>query len=767
MTTDLDPRRSRRRYYSGCVAGSGLAIATFAWMITDGTWNFFQSGLNTDFYDVQARALLAGHWNMPPKVLAIEGIIEHHEAYMYYGPVPAVLRMPVLLLTHRFDGRLTEVSMLLAFVVALFFTARLGWKIRGLVAGDRPVSRTETLIAAAVMVMVGVGSNLFFLASDPFVYHEAEIWGAALALGSFDFLVGFLVKGRPLSAIFAGLFAMLSILTRGSVGAGPVAALGLTAFVWILASAPRQLGGHHVASWLGLGLRPATVTAPGATATTAQDPTATQPAPPTPAALPIPSLRVGALLLACVLVPIVSYAIINEIKFGTLFSLPLDKQVDTMISAHRRAVLKANGGSLFGLKYIPTALVAYFGPDAIKFTRLFPWVMFPDAARLIGHVRYDDRDWASSIPATMPALALTGLIGIVGVFLPARRRRAMAGAPTPESAAAAAAAPTAGAATEPGLAPAPLASPAATERALRIPILGALVGTAGVLTIAFIANRYLADFTPLIILGALAGVHLTVRFFRKTRPLWRFAPALGLTLVAVAGLWSNFGLSLVYQRELRPAVPLSVRAGFVAFQQHLDESLFGNPAQHVVRVSSLPPPAPAGALAIVGSCTALYESAGVGSGWDAVERSEVGGHYRLQLRFPRRASSHWWPILVNGKPNAGAYLALRSPSNGEYQFGYYFQAPGQKFVLGSTFSETPGTHLVDAVLDPLVHEVTVTVDGNTEFELGYFVRSNQPIYVGTNPLGGPVATRYPSKVVQREVRTPICNFIARRLPNIP
>ncbi|MGO9559231.1 MAG: hypothetical protein ACLPQS_10590 [Acidimicrobiales bacterium] len=758
MPTELELRRSRRRYSGGCIGGSGLAIAAFAWMITGGTWNFFQSGLNTEFYDVQARALLAGHWNMPPKVLAIEGIIEHHKAYMYYGPVPAILRMPVLLLTHRLDGRLTEVSMLLAFVVALTFTARLGWKIRCLVASDRLVSRTEAVIAAAVMVMVGVGSNLFFLASDPFIYHEAEIWGAAFALGSFDFLLGFLVKGRPFSAMFASLFATLAMLTRGSVGAGPVAALGLTALAWILTSAPPQLGGRHVASWLGLRLgyraRPAAAVGTGAAEDSTGPETVSaelagaetgsaelagaETAP--PAALPTPSLVVGALLLACVLAPVLSYAIINEIKFGTLFSLPLDKQVDTLINAHRRAVLKANGGSLFGLKFVPTALVAYFGLDAVKFTRIFPWVMFPNAAHVIGHVLYDDRDWASSIPVTMPALALTGLIGIVGVFLPARRRGRRSSAPAPVL---------------------------PKERALRIPILGAAVGTAGVLTIAFIANRYLADFMPLAILCALAGVHLTVRFFRKTRAVWRVAPALALPLVALAGLWSNLGLSLVYQRELRPAVPLAMRAGFVSFQQHLDESLFGNPAQHVVRVrgTSLPPPAPAGTLVIVGSCTALYESAGVGSGWDAVERSEAGGHYRLLIHFPSRASPHWWPILANGKPHAAAYLALRSPSNGEYQFGYYFQASGQSFVLGSTFSEPPGTHVVDAVLDPLVQEVTVTVDGNTEFELGYFVRSIQRIYVGANPLGGPVATRYPSRVVQLKVTTPICNFVERRLPN--
>jgi len=77
---------------------------------------------------------------------------------MYYGPVPALLRMPVLLVTHRFDGRLTQCSMLVAFVVALVFVGRLSWRIRGLVT-TAPVSRTETVLVACSMVAVGVGSQ--------------------------------------------------------------------------------------------------------------------------------------------------------------------------------------------------------------------------------------------------------------------------------------------------------------------------------------------------------------------------------------------------------------------------------------------------------------------------------------------------------------------------------------------------------------------------------------------------------------------------------
>jgi hypothetical protein len=746
--TAAELRASRRRYATGSIVGSGLAVAVFCWMITAGTWDFFQTGLYTDFYDAQARALLAGHWSMSPNVLLIEGIVEHGKTYMYYGPVPAIIRMPVLLFTHRLDGRLTQPSMLLAYVLALVFTGRLGWKIRQLVAGDRAVSRAETLLVALLTVMIGIGSNLFFLASDPIIYHEAEIWGAAFAIGAFDFLLAFLMRHRVRSAVVAGAFATLSILSRGSVGAGPVMALATTAFVWLVASVPHRRPGHRrnrnlqgrLASFLGL-----------------NEPDAT------------PWTTVA--LIACVLVPVISYAAINEAKFGTLFSLPLNKQVETAISAHRRATLAANGGSLFGLKFIPTALLAYLRPDALRVTRLFPWLMFPPPATVVGHVRYDDLDWASSIPSTMPLLALASVIGLAGIFRPARHNARHA---EPEAAVADASPAGVDARDAPDRATTGGNETALGPCLLRIPVMGATVGTIGVLSIAFIADRYLADFMPLVVLAGLAGFQLTLRRARTARAQGRSRAgrrrvARGFVttatiLIGIFGLWSNVALGLVYQRELRTAVPLSMRAGFVSFQEGLDASLFGGPPENVLRTRILAKNEPAGTLDVIGNCAALYESAGITQGWDAVERSTSDGHFRMQVTFPQTTDDTWVPVLVNGVDHQAAYLALRSPGAGSYQFGYLFQGTGQRFVTGSFFSAVPGrTYVIDAVLDPVIGEITATVDGTTDYDLGYYVRDNRPVYVGTNPLGGPVASRFPGPVRELPVTTPICAGLEARL----
>ena len=160
----------------------------------------------------------------------------------------------------------------------------------------------------------------------------------------------------------------------------------------------------------------------------------------------------------------------NEVKFDAPFSIPVTRQVFSLENAHRQAVLASNGGSLFGLKFLPTNLLQFVRPDALDVTRLFPWIFFPGKALVLGNLLYDSRDWTSSIPACMPVIFILSLVGLFVVYRP--RTSAM-----------------------PGVA------------ALRIPLVGAAAGTFGILTIAFIAQRYLADAMPLLVLSALAGWH--------------------------------------------------------------------------------------------------------------------------------------------------------------------------------------------------------------------------------------------------------------------
>src|SRR3954462_9676125 len=97
----------RRRFVIGCVVGAVLAIALFSWLITAGNAHLpVRQTFGSDFYDAQATALLHGHWDMPARVLSIDGFRVGSKYYMYFGVWPSLLRMPALALSDSLSGHL-------------------------------------------------------------------------------------------------------------------------------------------------------------------------------------------------------------------------------------------------------------------------------------------------------------------------------------------------------------------------------------------------------------------------------------------------------------------------------------------------------------------------------------------------------------------------------------------------------------------------------------------------------------------------------------
>jgi hypothetical protein len=396
----------RTRYALAWSAGSIVATVVFLWILTAGTGALFVAEPVGNFHDVQARAWLDGHWDVAPEAVTIEGFVTDGRTYVYFGPVPALLRLPVLAVTDSLDGRLTRPSLLVAFVVALAACGALAWRTRRLLRGEDDPTAGELVAVGATAIVIGTGSVLLYLGSRSIVYHETTLWAVALSLAAYAALLGHLVDRRWRSLALATALAVAAMLTRGSVGLGPPVALGLVALGELVGVVRRR-------------------------------PDATR--------------RTAAALCVAAFLPLAAFSTVNMIKFKTLWSLPVDRQVvtgqDSQDGASRRAALADNGGSLFGLKFIPTTLVHYARPDAVDLQRPFPWVRFPERVDVLGNVTFDTIDPASSVTSTMPALVALGALGLYGVA----RRRALR----------------------------PL-----------VPLLGgATVGVVTVLTIAFIAHR--------------------------------------------------------------------------------------------------------------------------------------------------------------------------------------------------------------------------------------------------------------------------------------
>ena len=180
-----------------------------------------------DFFDVQAHSLLDLRWDVPRSSLFVEGFLVHGKVYEYFGPLPALLRLPVAAVTDSLDARLGQISMLLAFAVALTFTIRLASRLRPMVRGSAPVTRGEHWALGAFTFVVGAGSVLVVLAGRAWAYHEAELWGVALALGAFEYVIAFTLRPSRKHVVLASALTSAAPAGRASVGLGPLAALGL------------------------------------------------------------------------------------------------------------------------------------------------------------------------------------------------------------------------------------------------------------------------------------------------------------------------------------------------------------------------------------------------------------------------------------------------------------------------------------------------------------------------------------------------------------
>ena len=74
----------------------GLTLLNYRWDL-ERTAN--PLGYASNFFDAQGRALLDGHLFVPAGSLGIEGFVQRGHEYMYFAPLPALLRIPVLMTT--------------------------------------------------------------------------------------------------------------------------------------------------------------------------------------------------------------------------------------------------------------------------------------------------------------------------------------------------------------------------------------------------------------------------------------------------------------------------------------------------------------------------------------------------------------------------------------------------------------------------------------------------------------------------------------------
>lgn len=600
-------------------------MVVFAWFALEGKPNLFAHEALSNFYEIQARTLLHGHWDASPGAYLFERFNVDGRFYTYFGPWPALLRMPVVLFTHRLDGDLSRVSMMLAFAVTLVFTSRISWQARSLIRGEGPPTRAALVAAGGFVFVAGCGSTALFLASETWVYHEAILWGLAWAVASLSYLIEYIVAPRRWTLVLASATATFCYLSRGSVGLGPVAGL---AILLVAAVATSFRVAIRRRAPVGAGSRPWWLRALG-----------------------LPANRdhrsIGTLAIATA-VPLALYAYVNYVKFGTLFGTPPYALQDLLQGTRRQQALAANAGTVFGVKYAPTILLQYLRPDAIGFDRFFPWVTFSGPPRVVGDVVFEAVNFSTSVPATSTLLFLLAVVGLVAVV---RAKHAEGTRPT--------------------------------AAALRVPIAAALVGSVGTFVLAFLEERYQGDFVPLLVVAGAAGLwsipRLTVAWGRTARA----AVAVGLVVLAGWTCWATGALTLLQQRAYGPLVSTDTRARLIDFQVGVYERVPGGRPSGVRHGQlPLPPPAAANTLLIVGDCAGLYWSSG--RFWHPVEQTSGTGRFHLAIRLDPAPRGTLEPLLSATDPRGSSLLWVRRLGGDRVRFEYQWTGRNQTLIEGVT-----------------------------------------------------------------------------------
>jgi hypothetical protein len=296
---------------------------------------------------------------------------------------------------------------------------------------------------------------------------------------------------------------------------------------------------------------------------------------------------------------------------------------------------------------------------------------------VIGNAVFDTIDVSTSVPASMPVLTVLGAIGLWAAAFPKRMR-----------------------------------VPSAV--ALRVPLLGAAAAVGFVLALSFIANRYLGDWVPFLVLAAVVGLEV-VRAGRPARTADDARPArsrrslrvvayVALGVLAAWGVWVNFSLGVLYQRLYNPPL-YTWRAPMLGFQHHLDDLVGGGP-RDVVRSDALPEKAGRADTAhVIGDCDAVYWSSG--DRWWAVEGRPAGGWFRLRGAVPSAAG--WQPLLSVGRGPEQQVVGVRRVGS-RIQVGLGLpHTDGRLGWIPSVPTKASADDVIVVHVDRPLHELTVLV----------------------------------------------------------
>jgi hypothetical protein len=276
------------------------------------------------------------------------------------------------------------------------------------------------------------------------------------------------------------------------------------------------------------------------------------------------AVRAGRWPVAAGVVPVVLHAGLNWLKFDSLLGVPGGRQLLSLSDPDRAAWFAGNNDSFFSTRFLPTTVIQYWRPDAVAFERLVPGIRFGPLATDRGSYPVESITPASSITVSATLLLI---LAIVGLALMLRHRC----------------------------------------RLWLLLVAATAVGTVPTFMIGFIANRYLIDLLPPLVIAGAMGTWIVFAL-----PYRRMVRGVGLAL-AVWGLWVNAALATWTLEYKSP--------GFTELRYAVDSALFGEgDSPSLIRLEPGAPVPRDGVVALDPDCAGVYMSEQ--GRWVALERGD-------------------------------------------------------------------------------------------------------------------------------------------------
>jgi hypothetical protein len=197
-----------------------LVLSAVFWLFTmTGGGDIFIKEVLGGAYDSQAEHFLRGDVGVDSDAIAHETMVVNGKVRMYFGPFPALLRIPLNFIYPPGHGKWSRISGFCAGIIALFAFAGL---VQTALRSSQLSSRARNWIGNACVIGFALGSPLLLLLGNLSIYDEAIIWGFAWSIAALYFAWRSRITERAAltrSLIAFSFCAGAALLARATFGA--------------------------------------------------------------------------------------------------------------------------------------------------------------------------------------------------------------------------------------------------------------------------------------------------------------------------------------------------------------------------------------------------------------------------------------------------------------------------------------------------------------------------------------------------------------------